>query len=237
MEHPMIFSGAMVRRLLDEEHPKTQTRRVIKLPKMMRGEWEPTTIGGEGCTTKPGGGDPVPETTAIWNTTTGHCMSFGARGDRIWVKEAVRWSGGPDVGRGIFVADGSPSVITAWPWKRPTLSPIYLPRGASRITLELLDVRVQRVQDISREDAIAEGARFTDYGQHENQISADGGATWGTTRTQKAGWSLDTTTSHKQCLGSPTQAFGNKWIELHGQESWNASPWVWALTVKRIEDP
>src|SRR5689334_647141 len=79
----------MVRALLAGE--KTQTRRIVKLPAepTHRGGWEATTIGGPGVTTKPGGGDPVPEQPAIWNRTTGTTIAcpYGVRGDRLWVRE------------------------------------------------------------------------------------------------------------------------------------------------------
>src|SRR5678809_56659 len=61
---------------------------------------------------------------------------------------------------------------------------IHVPRWASRLSLRITDVRVQLLQEISDDDAKAEGVSWTDYGQHEHQLSADGGLSWGITKTQ-----------------------------------------------------
>jgi hypothetical protein len=126
---------------------------------------------------------------------------------------------------------------TSW---RP---PRYMPRWAVRHQLDVTLAQLVRLQDISREDAIAEGMVFTDYGFHEHQLSADGGKTWGITRTLKAGWSFGGSTRSDQCLGSPVQAFGNTWNALYAGENWNLkayphpwdeNPWVWAYTFTRV---
>jgi hypothetical protein len=122
-------------------------------------------------------------------------------------------------------------------------SPRFMPRWAVRHELAISLARLVRLQNITREDAIAEGVTFTDYGKHEHTISADGGVTWGKTYTQRAGWNFGPTTSHEQCLGSPLQAFGNGWNRLHAGENWNLkdgpspwdqNPWVWAYTFARV---
>ncbi|WP_051974630.1 hypothetical protein [Cupriavidus necator] len=84
-ERPILFSGAMVRAILDGR--KTQTRRIIKLPETL-GTWEPTTIGGGTSTFADG--TPAPEMAAIWHTRTGATLTcrHGQPGDRLWVRES-----------------------------------------------------------------------------------------------------------------------------------------------------
>jgi hypothetical protein len=121
-------------------------------------------------------------------------------------------------------------------------SPLFMPRWASRINLEPVLAVLQPLHDLTREDVIAEGVFHTDYGQHEHQLSADGGRTFGVTRTQRAGWSYRKTTSHEQCLGSPQMAYANEWNRVHAGDRWNLksgpspwdqNPWVWTYTFRR----
>ena len=145
-EHPILFSSPMVHAILAGN--KTQTRRVVKLPhNTPLGRWEPTTVGGPngGKTHK---GETVLECAAIWHTRTGDCVCARYEvGDRLWVRETFRYIGGSDAA---YAADGDRD---DWKWT-PS---IFMPRWASRITLEVTGVRVERLQSISEADAIAEG--------------------------------------------------------------------------------
>lgn len=140
-ERPILFSAPMVRALL--AGTKTQTRRVVKRPERYEG-------GLHNCL---------------------HCCPYGEPGDRLWVREtwapqvdcevsAQRWTKlqaqhGP-MPLLHFAADNEPGPwITKW---RPS---IHMPRWASRITLEVTEVRVERLQDISDADARAEGCVAT----------------------------------------------------------------------------
>ena len=121
-EHPILFSGDMVRALLDGR--KTQTRRVVKIP-------------------------------------IGKC-SYGVSGDHLWVREtwdAVEWEG-EDEPKIYYRADPAPD---SYEWSRAAgdkwRPSTHMPRWASRITLEITDIRVERVQDISEADAQAEGVK------------------------------------------------------------------------------
>jgi len=123
-------------------------------------------------------------------------------------------------------------------------SPLFMPRWASRFLLEIAMVRAMRIQQMTREDAIAEGVFFTDYGKHEHQLSVDGGKTWGVMLQQRAGWSYRKTTGHEQCLGSPQMAFANEWNRIHAGDRWNLkpgpspwdqNPWVWVYTFRRTQ--
>ena len=106
-------------------------------------------------------------------------------------------------------------------------------RWASRITLEVIGVWVEWLQDISKADAIAEGA----------QSLLASGARW---PDSAAKWSLeyphpvelDTEHGDQHCLGSPQMAFANKWNSINAQREgclWANSPWVWVVSFKRVD--
>jgi hypothetical protein len=163
----------MVRAIL--EGRKTQTRRVIKgriaLKWLEPGMFLPSYVADPG-------NDLCP---------------YGVPGDTLWVRETLTtsplWDGEL---RAIYAADGAwawdlynPCL---WPWKRPTLPSIHMPRGLCRINLAVTSVRVQRVQDISEEDAIAEGVAdlgiYAAYSVRDkfqavwNDINAKRGYSW-----------------------------------------------------------
>lgn len=155
-ERPILFSGAMVRAIL--EGRKTQTRRMVKpQPELIPEE----SLHGR----KPGScWWPSNRCQAMVTLDEGvmeHVGPFGMRGERLWVKETHRYSL-PDAIR--YQADDA-LIVTKPP--KPIVIPnhklnhwrpsIFMPRWASRITLEITEIRVQRLQDISEGDAIAEG--------------------------------------------------------------------------------
>jgi len=152
-ERPILFSGPMVRAVL--EGRKTMTRRVVKLRYgadvvVTNGQvWKPARVDYAGYVDCP----------------------YGQVGDRLWVREAFsgphcmdasdgckavppsKWG---DCSRIWYWADGN---MTEGDWTRPRPS-IHMPRWASRILLEIVAVRVERLQDISEADAQAEGCPF-----------------------------------------------------------------------------
>lgn len=155
---PILFSGAMVRALLDGS--KTQTRRIVKdLP-----PWPITEIchdaGGTGKWMPNG---PAPSGTGM---AAGHwrLCPYGQPGDRLWVRETFC---DLDDGEFEYRADGEcdPNVVPRW---TPS---IHMPRAASRILLEIVSVRVERLQDISEGDAWAEGV---DKAEALSMACADG---------------------------------------------------------------
>ena len=152
-ERPIIFSAPMVRAILDGR--KTMTRRIIKPQPSAGVRVSPFVSSG----LEDGHGREV---RIPWRP-----------GDRAWVREAWGWSGFASMPPSSlhpqfleYAATGARSGREMFPNLRPTpeampqkwRSPIHMPRWASRITLEITDVRVQRLQDISEEDARAEGA-------------------------------------------------------------------------------
>ncbi|MNV92582.1 hypothetical protein D3C71_1871960 [compost metagenome] len=111
-----------------------------------------------------------------------------------------------------------------------------MPRWACRILLEITAVRVERLQDISDDQAKDEGCFFTDYGLQ----CFHGGTGWKDVgdcpakvgHQQRNGWAWDKTTSHEQCLFTPRFAFANLWNATGGD--WDANPWVWVVEFKRV---
>lgn len=226
-ERPILFSAPMVRALL--EGHKTQTRRIVKP--------QPTDdmLNGVILSTD---GDWYPwlEHTAVpCNDERWRCP-YGQVGDRLWVKETYRlhfingseergWDIGleyraDDDGTGVFPPrtvhidekpkGGWPTLCKAGhnPWR----SPRFMPRWASRILLEVTDIRVERVRDISEEDSMAEGVQSRKI---VNDVRMGTQTVWG--------FGDDNDWAH-----TAAQAF------LHDFAPDDSNPWVWALTFKRV---
>jgi hypothetical protein len=225
-ERPILFSAPMVRALLDGS--KTQTRRIVKLPHANAlGQWEPTMIGGENGG-RTAAGVVIPAQGAIWHTRTGDCLAcpYGQPGDRLWVRET--WRGvvpinAPDAPAEYAVARYIPDqencrrieyaatqARDGEPW-RPS---IHMPRWASRILLEIVSVRVERLQDISGADARAEGCPCYVCGRSMDGRSED-----------------DCHCFHRQADASDYRTL---WESINGAGSWAANPWVWVVEFKRV---
>lgn len=150
-ERPILFSGPMVRAIL--EGRKTQTRRLLKpQPPEDVGElvvdfYHPTIVVKDEE-------QPGERTFGVFSADGEWAQKcpYGAPGDRLWVRETWREVQSDTSTSLYYRADEEWHEKAGW---RPS---IHMPRWASRITLEATDVRVQRLQDISEEDAKAEGA-------------------------------------------------------------------------------
>ncbi|HHF8081018.1 ASCH domain-containing protein [Klebsiella pneumoniae] len=233
-ERGMIFNGEMVRAILDGR--KTQTRRIMApqpADDIERGifpnpeviGWKSSRRNKHGSTTahfchygKPG--------DRIWVRETWGVVSHAFSDDGLmidWVPDRpataiheMPFGNGYYSGYAIYAADGD----FTWGdddgyedgrscWK-PS---IHMPRAASRILLEITDVRAERLNTISEEDARAEGI-------------IDGGC-------------LNCGEPEPCGCANPepdaTDAFAYLWQSIYGQESWNANPWVWVIEFKRVE--
>lgn len=208
---PILFSAPMVRALLDGT--KTQTRRAVKGSQIPKENAEGDgflrwTAIGQNCRQF---GFLVSGNTedecASQLAEFGSCP-YGKIGDRLWVREAIQASDGFDSPIQ-YVADGEIDFDSNWCWKRLKLPSIHCPRGMSRITLEITGVKVERLQDISEEDAIAEGVPKT--------------------------WQYaDTYLTPAGDFACAQVAFQRLWESINGPESWSANPWVWAISFKRV---
>lgn len=190
-DKPILFSAPMVRALL--EGRKSQTRRILK-------PQPPDGLMPE-CMAIAGEAQPV---GALWS-----------RGDRLWVREAFAYGWPVEENQAFPVCDQEHAITFRADGNRPFggicsgwKSPIHMPRWASRLTLVVCDVRVQRLQEISEADAKAEGVR-PDRG---------GGGMAG--MYGKIG--LDPF--------AYSRGFASLWNSLHGPDAWAANQWICALT-------
>lgn len=213
-ERPILFSGPMVRAILAGR--KTQTRRIVKMDSeiLTSGfggpDWyHPTVVRRNGEE------EPGPETFGIWcpDGEWGFPCPFGGPGDRLWVKETFFPTENPVSGEPATYRAGCTEIArriieggSGW---KPS---IFMPRHASRITLCLFAVRVERLQEISEEDAIAEGIFWCE--SMEGFVADEDG----------------------RCFhgSSAKRAFENLWGWVNGPESWGENPWVWVNEIKRI---
>lgn len=226
----IICSAPMVRALLDGR--KTQTRRLVKPLPLADGYYE----GSAHCDYVPTIASNRP---AYYRFSAAACGGGAIRteayeppyapGDRLYVREAFSYAEHqPD--SVWYWADGN---FAAFDCSKPKPS-IHMPRWASRLTLTVTDVRVQRVQEISEADAIAEGAVYTDYGLSEprGEASLDGGRTWvKMAGLPQPGWSMTGATRPEDSLGSAKSAFAHIWGNLHSAEGerWQDNPWIVAV--------
>ena len=201
-ERPILFSGPMVRALL--AGTKTQTRRPVK---GMALEW-----------LRPEGFTP----TFVADPANHLCL-YGAPGDRLWVREAWRAMAEHDASRPLDIPWRAPVVYeasrhpdTLFGKLRPGM---FMPRWASRITLEVTGVRVERLQDISEADAIAEGIE-------SRQVSETDSRWLRYDRSEDQGKAYSTT-------GNPRESFRSLWESINGPGLWQANPWVWVLSFRQ----
>ncbi len=220
-ECPILFSAPMVRAILNGA--KTQTRRVVN----------PRHIP-----------NPQPDFDAALERDTSLAAAFcpyGQPGDRLWVKEKhafldvtksalsqfplVGGGVGPDVWNlCVEYSDGTQNPTPSVEGDRPKQTrergeigwrpSIHMPRWASRITLEITGVRVERLHDISEDDAKAEGATF-----HDGRGIGH------------SGWRHD----YKDVHADARSSFARLWTDINGAGSWAANPWVWAIEFRRVE--
>lgn len=224
-ERPIIFSAPMVRALLDGT--KTQTRRIVKPQPLHIGWFEHQN---EWCAKVSEGYHEL------------RPCPYGVPGDRLWVKETLDYSlleeqegsNPADINRILghtYRADGAevgipdvlPSNYTDLPSK--AISPIYMPRWTSRVTLEVTEVRIQRVQDISVSDSLREGIRCPDCGY----TAVDAGHALCVNRwlkEAKAGYTKD---------HPAISAYRDLYESINGPGSWDRNDWVWAITFGRVE--
>jgi len=212
-ERPILFSGPMVRAILDGS--KTQTRRIVK-------PQPPATTASVRAYHHP---DPRPH---FWACDGGSLLDwarlcpYGAPGDRLWVREAFIhepadycWEASVSIpcrpATTIYRADSDPHGLAKGAGWKPS---IHMPRSLSRITLEITGVRVEQLQEISDEDAFAEGTPCYVCGRPMDGFSES-----------------DCHCFHRKARASDYQVL---WESIHGPGSWAANPWVWVIDFRRV---
>jgi len=229
-ERPILFSGPMVRAILDGT--KTQTRRVVKpAGALLAMSWSPL---------HPERGLRVTTRTGKHSTHTGpvsealSACPYGEPGDRLWVREtwglhghgdytwwcrdSIKGRTADDLALSYEVAYAADATSEYDHW-RPS---IHMPRWASRLTLEVTSVRVERLHAITEDDARAEGVDWS--------------------RPEPYGERWDDDREDPREVGYPPAGasfardnFRRLWSSINRSESWAANPWVWVVGFKRVE--
>ena len=201
-ERPILMNGAMVRAVLDGS--KTQTRRLMKpQPVPIPGEpgkhWWPSNAAQSMMRVE----DGFQKHPGIFDDACPH----GQPGDRIWVRETFA-----DIGcRLTYRADeddGAHCKVKRW------IPSIHMPCADSRILLQIVSVRVERLQDISDADIVAEGIDMEALAESQDRydIVCKGSGASGRA-TERSAWR-------------------DLWESTGGD--WEANPWCWAITFKRV---
>lgn len=217
-ERPILFSAPMVRALLDGS--KTQTRRIVKPqplasfphigdisfdgfhPHQPVAQWSAEAIGG-----------------GAYKSESMECP-HGQPGDRLWVREAWRTvSGADDIPpRNLinvepfthYEADGGSHAGMGK--LRPSM---FMPRWASRILLEIVSVRIERLQDISENDCWSEGIEACDGLLDDVDI-------------------INCAKRMKRSFEDAAPTYATLWESINGPGSWDANPWVWVIEFKQV---
>ncbi|ASK18424.1 hypothetical protein [Halomonas sp. N3-2A] len=249
-ERPILFNAAMVRAILNGH--KTQTRRAIKLKtgdtfdehalSAAIQEWRPMY-------------DEVAQKVVGKTAALIRCP-YGQPGDRLWVRETFQ---GPlvdqeemekdptyfkDMGRyknpehcayrasgdSCEYVDQDGDLIQRW---KPS---IHMPRWASRITLEIVSVRVERLLSISDEDAIAEGC----YTNDEYSDMAGEADVWPCQicdgyQVHEQGSLAGASEVDCHSCDSPKKRFNQLWQSINGFDRRDANPWVWVVEFRRVD--
>lgn len=212
-ERGMIFNGEMVRALLDGR--KTQTRRPIK--------WKQTRfteIGEREDGSKWQWSEDAEHACDFW-----HPCPFGAVGDRIWIRETwARYN----IDQNSHDMAYRATTPEDWPEEGRWRPSIHMPRWASRILLEITNVRVERLNAISEEDAQREGVHTEVWDQTvvaRNYAARDEFFQF---------WSEDMP-HYVEMNQLYRSSFRSLWESIYGAENWLANPWVWVIEFKRIE--
>lgn len=201
-EKPILMTGEMVRAVLDGR--KTMTRRIIDFRKIAK---------QTGCT----------KGKLAWSTTFNSWAVFGGNGVadlhlvdapyqvgmKLWVRET--WGKGTPCNCSTcatvpirYKADWNGEPVDKW---KPS---IHMPKRFSRLTLEITNVRVERLQDISEEDAKAEGVELLKPGFYRAYDCKEGFAT------------------------TAKRSFETLWTSIYGPDSWSANPLIWVLEFRQF---
>lgn len=202
----IIFSGPMIRAMLDGR--KTQTRRL--LTSAPKGDWHCDKVGAKLMWVAPPGSPKLP------------CLLPYAIGDRLYVREHWKTDCRFDATAPREISTAAPILTLAdstvhtrafakeWGKHRQGM---HMPRWASRLWLAVTNVRVQRLQDCSEADAVAEGIERSPHGNQDQWLDYPAGSS-------AAGW-LDSRESYRSL-----------WNSLHTAEgaTWDVNPWVVAVS-------
>lgn len=225
IERPILFSAPMVRAILEDR--KTHTRRIVTpqlpenacLAELHGQDYLVEELRGKLSWFESIDGDAYPcdRKDAI------QCP-YGQPGDQLWVRESFSFHeaptdpyflphGTPGEALGIhYWADGNPE----WGnWDKPKPS-IHMPRRASRISLELTGVRIERLHAITEADAKAEGVETDEFMEFLD-------------------WAHSVAPRDVSCEFPTLRGeFQKLWEKINGTDSWDANPWVWVIEFAKV---
>jgi hypothetical protein len=218
-ERPILFSAPMIRALLDGR--KTQTRRIVK----------PQHASCDRIA------DQDEDQVLFMSSQGTHCQArnpYGVPGDLLWVRENYRLDVAYDnlkpsevTGRAaVWYEAGGAVGFGVSGRMHPS---IHMPRWASRITLAITEVRVERLQEITEADARAEGIVGDSV---IINCHAAGGRHQEVTAYRY--WPSMQVSEHHEGHDNAIDAYQELWEMINGAGSWDANPWVWAVTFERI---
>lgn len=220
---PILFSTEMVKAILSGS--KVQTRRVVK-PQPDNESYFQTKLENGILTFDYNLGD---------KNTIIQCP-YGQVGDVLWVREKIEADYETDdrVILTKYFADKVPVIYSTndeyngsvrhWTSNKKVVPSIHMPKEACRLFLKIKSIRVERLKDISEEDAASEGIE---------EFTKDGvGFKYGIN-----GWHWSCNTGKPFMCRSRKIAFEELWQSINGEESWNSNPWVWVIEFERIEKP
>jgi hypothetical protein len=236
VERPILFSGPMVRAIL--EGRKTQTRRIVKPqpPSCIdslhgnelrkRAPYEIQDADGNNC----GWG--------FQDEENNYKCRFGTTGERLWVREKC-WSDGcyvyypADCGHKSFVvsdeSNGRLEQMKGYAGGFRRMVPaIHMPRWACRIVLEIENIRLERLHEITNSDCLAEGIQ---------PLGPERVTEWPSSGVEELPVQIHIQAGKFDNRYSTVRGlFAGIWQQIHGVESWIANPWVWVIQFRKIEE-
>jgi hypothetical protein len=244
-ETPILFTPANIRAILDSR--KVQTRRVVK--------YEDT----HGCFTGDCPHEKQTECDACLDAYAKSECPYGVVGDRLWVREMWRvgkpqdsrtpteiWEHLKEIGKGITILYGAGGWRSTFPFERPEpkyadnepmpdwagikRSAMFMPKWAARLWLEITDVRVQRVQDISEQDCYAEGV-------FKDRVITDVRCYGGPTIEEHADRFWPTAEDARdEGFEDAVSAYAALWDSINKKtHPFSENSWVWAISFKKVQ--
>lgn len=208
-EIPILFNTEMVQAIL--EGRKTMTRRIID-PQPEVGEYPQTKLNGYYWKNKFYFTKYDRKDISLVDNSR-----YGQPGDVLWVRETFCL---PSLYDGFekdyyFKAGFSSSDIKDRNASQSWKPSIHMPKVAARIWLQVEEIRVERLRDITQEDAISEGIKFSRLFEE-----------WGGVVPHPK------VKDHYRWYANPVDAFNNLWIHINGEESFKANPWLWVVKFR-----
>lgn len=243
-ERPILFSTPMVKAII--ENRKRVARRVIKPQPVpcnhecyVDADWKNEPTKWEAFDDHPDEWYCSYCGNGVDYGGNGMKCPYGKPGDVLWVREtwAIEkyFNGLTEECFPIYRADYGDEPV-AWNWK-PS---IHMPRAACRLRLEIVSITVERLQDITEEDAKREGCRPVEYEDYwEGYFKQDDGSLYHASK----GLGSDppppdminpTKVSVKSLNKTAKQSFETLWQSINGPDSWNANPWVWRIFFRKL---